>query len=142
LSGKLLVVATPIGNLNDLSARVKTCLEECDLVLAEDTRVSIRILNHLKIKKRMLSCHDFNEASRLALIAEASQSNQTIALLSDAGTPLISDPGYQIVQQAIASNMQIITIPGPSAFLLRAFCQTKPALPNKNWKSWLATRVL
>jgi len=118
LPGKLLLIATPIGNLSDISARVESSLRECDYILAEDTRVSIKILNHLKIKKRMLSCHEFNESKRASLISEASRANQTVALLSDAGTPLISDPGYEIVQQAIACGMQVIPIPGPSAFLL------------------------
>jgi 16S rRNA (cytidine1402-2'-O)-methyltransferase len=107
-----------VGNLGDISPRVEASLRECDYILAEDTRVSIKILNHLKIKKRMLSCHEFNEGARLSLISEASKSNQTVALLSDAGTPLISDPGYEIVRQAIGCGIDVVPIPGPSAFLL------------------------
>lgn len=118
MSGTLYLVATPIGNLSDLSPRVKSIFEKVDLILAEDTRVTIKLLNHLSIKKRMLSCHDFNEKSRLKIISEFNNLNQSIALVSDAGTPLISDPGYEIVRQAITQNMDIIPIPGPSAGLL------------------------
>jgi len=118
LPGKLLLIATPVGNLGDISTRVEKSLKDCDYILAEDTRVSIKLLNHLKIKKRMVSCHEFNETARTSLITQASQADQTIALLSDAGTPLISDPGYEIVQEAIACGMQVIPIPGPSAFVL------------------------
>ena len=118
MPGKLLLIATPVGNLSDISARVENSLRESDYILAEDTRVSIKILNHLKIKKRMVSCHEFNESARTSLIAEANQTNKTVALLSDAGTPLISDPGFEIVQAAIACGMQVIPIPGPSAFVL------------------------
>lgn len=117
-SGKLLVIATPVGNLGDISARLKASLQECEFILAEDTRVSIKILNHLNIKKRLISCHDFNEQARVSLINDASRLNQTVALMSDAGTPLISDPGFQIVQTAIDCGMPVIPIPGPSAFLL------------------------
>lgn len=116
--GKLLVIATPIGNLKDISPRVEASLKVCDFILAEDTRVSIKILNHLKIKKRMLSCHEFNEGARLDLISKVRDLNQTVALLSDAGTPLVSDPGYEIVRKAIESEVEVIVIPGPSAFLL------------------------
>ena len=118
MPGKLLLIATPVGNLSDISARVENSLRESDYILAEDTRVSIKILNHLKIKQRMVSCHEFNESARTSLIAEANQTNKTVALLSDAGTPLISDPGFEIVQAAIACGMQVIPIPGPSAFVL------------------------
>lgn len=118
MPGSLFIIATPVGNLSDISLRTRKTLEESDLILAEDTRVTIKILNHLGIKKRMLSCHEFNERSRLSLISEAKINNQQIALVSDAGTPLISDPGFQIVREAIACGMKVIAIPGPSAFLL------------------------
>ena len=118
MSGRLFIVATPIGNLSDVSLRTREAIDSADLVLAEDTRVTIKLLNHLGLKKRMISCHEFNEAGRLSLIVEANKLNQTIALISDAGTPLISDPGYQIVREAIALDMTIVPLPGPSAFLL------------------------
>jgi len=115
---QLFIVATPIGNLGDISPRVKQALDDCDFILAEDTRVSIKLLNHLGLKKRMISCHDYNERSRLQLLANAYLEGKSIALVSDAGTPLISDPGYQIVQEAMKVGMQVTPIPGPSAFVL------------------------
>ncbi len=118
MSARLFIIATPIGNLGDLTPRAKEALEESEVVLAEDTRVTIKLLNHFGIKKRQVSCHEFNEASRLALLQEMAASGAAVALVSDAGTPLVSDPGHQIVTQAIECGMQVIPIPGPSAFLL------------------------
>jgi 16S rRNA (cytidine1402-2'-O)-methyltransferase len=118
VAGILYIVATPIGNLGDITPRVQKVLTEVDFILAEDTRVSIKLLNHLGIKKRMISCHNFNEKSRLEVISQCSRDNQAAALISDAGTPLVSDPGNEIVGQAIELGMKIIPIPGPSAFLL------------------------
>lgn len=118
MSGKLLLIATPIGNLGDISSRVKQAIEESDFVLAEDTRVTLRLLNHLDLKKRLVSCHEHNERERAGLIAQAALSNQTVALISDAGTPLISDPGQSIVAAALDHGMTVTPIPGPSAFLL------------------------
>lgn len=140
MSGSLYIVATPIGNLADLSKRTKETFEKVDLILAEDTRITIKLLNYLGIKKRMISCHEFNEKARLNLISEYSQLQQSIALVSDAGMPLISDPGNQIVRQAIACGMNIIPIPGPSAALLALVASGLPCerfafegfLPNKS----------
>lgn len=118
MSGRLFIIATPIGNLGDLTLRAREALSESDLILAEDTRVTIKLLNHLGLKKKMVSCHDFNEAKRASLLVEVADGNGTVALVSDAGTPLVSDPGFQIVKKAIAVGMQVIPIAGPSAFLL------------------------
>jgi 16S rRNA (cytidine1402-2'-O)-methyltransferase len=118
MSGKLYVVATPIGNLGDVSSRTVDAIQSCDFVLAEDTRVTIKLLSHFGIQKRLVSCHEFNESERLQLLTQANAQNQCVALISDAGTPLVSDPGYKIVQQAIALNMVVIPVPGASAFLL------------------------
>lgn len=115
MSGKLYIIATPIGNLGDISKRQKECLSIVDLVLAEDTRVTLRLLNFLSLKKPLRSCHDFNESGRLELLAEMSRRDEAVALVCDAGTPLVSDPGYQIVRKAIELKMQIIPVPGPSA---------------------------
>ncbi len=101
-----------------MSTRTKDALATAELVLAEDTRVTIKLLNHLNVKKKMLSCHEFNEQQRAALLEEISARDGTVSLVSDAGTPLVSDPGYEIVQKAIQLNMNVIPIPGPSAFLL------------------------
>ena len=118
MSGKLFIIGTPIGNLEDISMRAISALRECDLILAEDTRVSIKLLNHFDIKKKMLSCHKFNENERLGLLEEARDNDSSLALISDAGMPLVSDPGHPLVQSAIALGMTIVPIAGPSAFLL------------------------
>lgn len=118
MSGKLFIIGTPIGNLADISPRTIDALKTCDLILAEDTRISIKILNHLNLKKRMLSCHKFNEHERLRLLEDANAQSKNIGLISDAGMPLISDPGHPIVECAIAIGMTVIPIAGPSAFVL------------------------
>ena len=118
MSGRLFIIATPIGNLKDLTIRARDALGEADLVLAEDTRVTIKLLNHLGLRKRMVSCYDFNESQRLVLLEEIGRSGGSIALVSDAGTPLVSDPGFQIVRKAIELGMKVIPIPGPSAAVL------------------------
>ena len=117
MSGRLFIVSTPIGNLGDITPRVKQALTESTLVLAEDTRVSIKLLHHLGLSKRLLSCHDFNEGKRLSMLDEIHENGQSAAIMSDAGTPLVSDPGFQIVRKAIQLGMQIVPIPGPSAAL-------------------------
>ena len=140
MPGILYIVATPIGNLSDITPRLKATLEAVDLILAEDTRVTIKLLNHLGLKKRMISCHDGNEKSRLKMINDCSYLNQKVALVSDAGTPLVSDPGSEIVSRAIECDMKIIPIPGASAFLLALVASGLPCdrfvfegfLPNKS----------
>lgn len=118
MSGRLFIIATPVGNLSDLTFRIKEALQESAYVLAEDTRVSLRLLSHLGISKKLVSCHEFNEAARLDLLLEVVRDDLSIALVSDAGTPLVSDPGAIIVKAAIELGITTIPIPGPSAFLL------------------------
>jgi len=118
MPGKLYIVSTPIGNLRDISPRVTQALCDSDFILAEDTRVTIKLISHLGLNKRLVSCHDFNEEQRTATLEAAAQNSQVVALVSDAGTPLVSDPGYRIVRKAIELEMEVIPIPGPSAFLL------------------------
>ncbi|MBX9877380.1 MAG: 16S rRNA (cytidine(1402)-2'-O)-methyltransferase [Candidatus Obscuribacterales bacterium] len=118
MSGRLFIIATPVGNLGDLTERAKQALASADLILVEDTRVTIKLINHLGLKKKLTSCHEYNEASRAKLMAEMASRDASVAVVSDAGTPLVSDPGYQIVQAAIECGMQVVPIPGPSAFLL------------------------
>ena len=117
MDGKLYIVGTPIGNLEDISLRVKRTLNEVDLIFAEDTRVSIKLMSHLGISKTLVSCHDFNEAGRINELKKHAEASHSIALISDAGMPLVSDPGYKLVQAAISFGMQIIAIPGPSSVL-------------------------
>lgn len=117
MSGTLFIISTPIGNLEDISERTKRIMSEADLLLVEDTRVTIKLLNHLGLNKRMLSCHKFNEEARRQTLEAANSENQKVALISDAGTPLISDPGQRIVAEAIELGMDVVAIPGPTAFV-------------------------
>ena len=113
--GKLYVVATPIGNLSDVSFRQIEILKSVDLILCEDTRQSIKLLNHYDIKNKLVSYHKFNEEEKSGKIIEELKKDKNIALISDAGTPLISDPGYVITKMARENNIEVIGIPGPSA---------------------------
>lgn len=115
--GKLYVVATPIGNLNDLSKRAIETLKNSDLILVEDTRQTIKLLNHFDIKTKMISYHKFNETKRTNEIINDLKAGKTISLVSDAGTPCISDPGYILVKEARENNIEVIGIPGPSAVI-------------------------
>ncbi|MBY0545938.1 MAG: 16S rRNA (cytidine(1402)-2'-O)-methyltransferase [Candidatus Obscuribacterales bacterium] len=114
----LYLVGTPIGNLGDISQRVRDVLTESDVVLAEDTRVSSNLLRHLNLKKQLLSCHDFNEEHRSVELEKWHGQNMKVALVSDAGMPLVSDPGYKIVQKAIDLGMTVCPVAGPSSALL------------------------
>ena len=112
----LYVVATPIGNLADLSPRAREALENADLIAAEDTRVTMKLLNHLGIGKSAVSCHRHNEEERApALIARMIGENLSVALTCDAGTPAISDPGSQLVRAAWEAGVDVVPISGPSA---------------------------
>lgn len=115
--GTLYVVATPIGNLDDLSPRATRTLASVDVVAAEDTRHSGRLLNHLGIQKRMIALHDYNEKDRAAGILTELEAGRDVALISDAGTPLISDPGYILVREARAAGHKVSPIPGPCALV-------------------------
>jgi 16S rRNA (cytidine1402-2'-O)-methyltransferase len=115
--GTLYLVSTPIGNLEDLTARAARILEESDRVLAEDTRRTRRLLDHLGIRKTLVSLHEHNEAGRVASVLERLEAGERIALVSDAGTPLVSDPGYRLVQAVIEAGHQVTPVPGASAVL-------------------------
>jgi 16S rRNA (cytidine1402-2'-O)-methyltransferase len=115
MSGTLYVVATPIGNLEDLSPRARQTLAAVDLVAAEDTRHTGRLLSHFGVKTRLSALHDHNEADRVRELIDALQSGRSVALVSDAGTPLISDPGYRLLQAAHEAGITVSPIPGPSA---------------------------
>ncbi len=115
MSGTLFVVATPIGNLEDLSARARRTLAEVDFVAAEDTRHTGRLLSHLGVKTRQIALHEHNEARAAAAVIELLKSGKSVALVSDAGTPLVSDPGYRLVRAAHEHGIAVTPLPGPCA---------------------------
>nr|WP_276573092.1 16S rRNA (cytidine(1402)-2'-O)-methyltransferase [Rikenella microfusus] len=114
---KLYVVPTPVGNLEDMTLRAVRVLRESDYIVAEDTRTSGNLLRHLEISKPMSSYHKFNEHGVVEQIVARMLGGQTVALVSDAGTPAISDPGYLLVSHAIAAGIDVETLPGPTAFV-------------------------
>ncbi|MFN4150188.1 MAG: 16S rRNA (cytidine(1402)-2'-O)-methyltransferase [Candidatus Sericytochromatia bacterium] len=114
----LYICATPIGNLSDVSSRVIETLNSCDIIACEDTRHTIKLLNHFSIKKKLISYHQHNEQSSSDFLITLLNEGKNVALVSDAGMPCISDPGFLIIQKAIKNNIKVIPIAGPSAFLL------------------------
>lgn len=127
--GVLTVVATPIGHLDDLSPRARAAFETADLVACEDTRRTGRLLAHLGLKKPLVSLHEHNERQRLPRLLDALEEGQKIALASDAGTPLVSDPGYLLVREALARGIRVEPIPGPSALLAALVASGLPPHP-------------
>lgn len=115
--GKLVVVPTPIGNLEDMTLRAINVLKNCDLILAEDTRTSGFLLKHFGIETRMQSHHKFNEHQTAIHIAERIKAGETIALISDAGTPAISDPGFLLVRTCVQADVEVECLPGATAFV-------------------------
>ena len=115
MAGMLYLVPTPIGNLGDISARCRQTLEDADFIAAEDTRVTLKLLNHLGIKKSLVSYYEHNKAFRGDKIVERILSGETCALVSDAGSPAISDPGEDLVKQCAAAGIPVCAIPGPCA---------------------------
>ena len=114
---KLILIPTPIGNLDDITLRAIECIKEVDLILCEDTRRSLKLMNHLEIKKPLKSFHKFNEHSTVEKIIFEIQSGIKVGLISDAGTPSISDPGYLIVKMCIDNNIDVECLPGPTALI-------------------------
>lgn len=113
--GKLQVIATPIGNMGDLSTRGREALESASLIAAEDTRHTLALLQAIGISRPMLSLHGYNESQRVPDLLERLEAGEIIALVSDAGTPLLSDPGFQLVSRAAQAGFEVVAIPGPSA---------------------------
>ena len=114
-SNSLYIVSTPIGNLDDITLRAINLLKNSDIILCEDTRRSLKLLNHLKIKKKLISFHKFNERKKISIIIEYIKQGKILSLISDAGTPVLSDPGNIIINECIKKNLKIFTVPGPSA---------------------------
>ncbi len=122
MKGTLYVVATPIGNLEDITLRAIRILKEVNLIAAEDTRHTLKLLNHLEISKPLISYHRHNEEERQDVIIDKLMQGQDVALVSDAGTPGICDPGEIIIKRCIEENIKIIPIPGPCAMINALVC--------------------
>lgn len=122
---KLIIIPTPIGNLEDITLRAINRLKDCDLILAEDTRTTGILLKHLGIQKRLIPFHKFNEHKSLQSIIQLIGTCETAGLVSDAGTPGISDPGFLLVRACLESGIEVETLPGPTAFI--------PALINSGF---------
>ena len=114
---KLYVVPTPIGNLEDITLRAINVLKEVDFILAEDTRTTSHLLRHLGIEKPMHSHHKFNEHATVGRVAEAINNGRDVALVSDAGTPGISDPGFLLVRKCVEEGIEVVTLPGATALI-------------------------
>ena len=146
MAGKLYLCATPIGNLDDITFRVLNTLKEVDLIAAEDTRHSIKLLNHFDIKTPMTSYHEFNKFDKARYLVEQMQQGVTIALITDAGTPGISDPGEELVKQCYEAGIEVTSLPGPAACITaltlsgmstRRFCFEAFLPSDKKEKQWI-----
>ena len=115
--GKLILVPTPIGNLDDITLRAIDVLKSADMILAEDTRVSSKLINHLSVEKKLIPHHKFNEHKSLNSLVAKLQEGKVVALISDAGTPGISDPGFLLVRSCIENNIEVECLPGPTALI-------------------------
>ena len=125
----LLLCATPIGNLGDLTPRVREALTNCDAVYCEDTRRTLTLLNHIGIKKTLVSCYRENERQRAEEVVSRVRAGETVVYVSDAGMPGVSDPGEVLIQACIANNLPYSVLPGASAVLMAAVMSGLPAMP-------------
>lgn len=144
--GKLYLCATPIGNLDDITLRVLNTLKEVDMIAAEDTRHSIKLLNHFEIKTPMTSYHEFNKIEKAGYLVEQLQQGVNLALITDAGTPGISDPGEELVRQCYEAGIEVTSLPGPAACITaltlsgmstRRFCFEAFLPSDKKEKQWV-----
>lgn len=140
-SGTLFIVATPIGNLEDITLRALRVLAEVDLIAAEDTRHSQRLLQHYDISTRLTSLHDHNESHRAKQLIEKLKLGENIALISDAGTPLISDPGYGFVSQCREAEVNVVPLPGPCA-AITALCAAGLATDRFKFEGFLPVKAV
>ncbi|HBK79596.1 MAG TPA: 16S rRNA (cytidine(1402)-2'-O)-methyltransferase [Nitrospinae bacterium] len=144
LPAGIYLVATPIGNLGDISDRQRQIIEACDVVACEDTRRTGLLLSRLSIKKRLISYHEHNETRRADQLAERAKAGERIAVVSDAGTPGISDPAYRVVRAALDRGVSVVPVPGPSAVMAALVASGLPTdrfvfegfLPQKGERRW------
>ena len=115
MAGVIYLVATPIGNLEDITLRALRTLREVDVIACEDTRRTGRLLRHFEISKPLVSYHEHNESARTTQLVERARGGESIAVVSDAGTPGVSDPGFRLVQAALEASLEVVAVPGPSA---------------------------
>ena len=146
MQGKLYLCATPIGNLDDITFRVLETLKTVDLIAAEDTRHSIKLLNHFNIKIPMTSYHEYNKVEKARVLVEKMKEGTNIALITDAGTPGISDPGEELVRQCHEAGIELTSLPGPAACITaltisglptRRFCFEAFLPTEKKEKQWI-----
>lgn len=130
MAGKLYLCATPIGNLEDITFRVLKTLKSVDLIAAEDTRHSIKLLNHFEIKTPMTSYHEYNKVEKAAYLVERIREGTDVALITDAGTPGISDPGEELVRQCCEAGIEVTSLPGPAACITAL---TMSGLPTRRF---------
>jgi 16S rRNA (cytidine1402-2'-O)-methyltransferase len=140
MSGTLYIVATPIGNLGDITARALEVLRTVDVIAVEDTRHSRTLLQHFGVDTPMLAYHDFNESERVTRLLARIQGGDNIALISDAGTPLISDPGYQLVRQAHLQGIRVVPVPGACA-VIAALCGAGLASDRFTFEGFLPAKT-
>ncbi len=126
MAGMLYICATPIGNLEDITLRVLRVLREADLIAAEDTRNSIKLLNHFDIKTPMTSYHEYNKYDKAKALVQKMEAGLNVALITDAGTPAISDPGEELVKQCHEAGIEVTSLPGPSAFVTALTLSGRP----------------
>lgn len=130
MSGKLYLCATPIGNLEDITFRVVRTLKEVDLIAAEDTRNTIKLLNHFAIRTPMTSYHEYNKVEKARELVRRMKEGLRLALVTDAGTPTVSDPGEELVRQCVAAGVEVTSLPGPAACITAL---TLSALPSRRF---------
>lgn len=138
--GTLYLVSTPIGNLEDITFRALRILKDVDLVLCEDTRYTRKLLDHYKINRHLESFFEHNEEVKVGRVLKLLESDQNIALVSDGGTPLVSDPGYRLVKGAIGRGVVIVPIPGPSA-VITALCASGLPTDRFNFVGFLPQKI-
>ena len=130
MAGKLFLCATPIGNLEDITYRVLRTLKEADLIAAEDTRHTLGLLNHFEIKTPMTSYHEYNKVDKARVLVDKMREGTNIALVTDAGTPGISDPGEELVRQCYEAGIEVTSLPGPAACITAL---TMSGLPTRRF---------